>query len=338
MSTSAPTKNYAAVLPPAGPSWAGSLMGISLLSTLLKTHGFTWAADFFFALACVDALVIVGGWFLYRSPKFHSDVMPAWSMLSMGFIALGGASPTVVGDQAWDFMLVCWIVGTILGLISYSLYIALIVRRQAGIPTFTWGLPLVTPMVSSTAAVQLHNHYEVQLLLWIGLGLFTMAIVVAPFVFARVYLYFFSPKGPRVSLIAAPTVWIPLGLLGQSAASSQLIGAGFQNFGVSHAITTAISYGAVANIVAIPLGALAHFLFYKALLKGVTYSPTWWASTLPVGTLSLGTHFMAQATQLPWLDYASLYLMGLMAVHVVVSTVPGTIAVVRRVVDKLPAR
>ncbi|WP_245670285.1 TDT family transporter [Corynebacterium crudilactis] len=332
MPTSTSTKSYAAVLPPPGPSWAGSLMGISLLSSLLKTHGFPVVAEFFFALACLVALIIIVGWLFYRSPSFKPEVMPAWAMLSMGLIALGSASTTIFGDALWGFMALCWFLGTSIGLVAYSLYISLLVKAKAGAPTFAWGLPLVTPMVASTSATQLHMHYGFDVLLWISSALFLLTIAVAPVIFARVYFYYFSPNSPQLPLMATPTSWIPLGMIGQSTAAAQLIGAGFGN---TFTIPTALIYGIVMCTLAIPLGAVAHFLFYKAVVKGATYSPTWWASTFPVGTLSLGTHFLAQSTGAEWLDYFSMYLLALMLLHVIVSALAGTIAIVRRIIEKL---
>lgn len=335
MPTPSSTKSYAAVLPPPGPSWAGSLMGISLLSSLLKIHGFPVVADFFFALAVVVAIVIIGGWLIYRSPSFKTEVMPAWAMLSMGLIALGTASPVVLGDDLWGFMFVCWSIGTAVGLVAYSLYITAILRSKAGTPTFAWGLPLVTPMVASTSAAQLHEHFELPAMLWVSFGLFLLTSASAPAVFTRVYFYYFSPKAQGIPLMATPTSWIPLGMVGQSTAAAQLIGA---SFGSKTAITMGIIYGIVMGIFTIPLGAIAHFVFYRAVFKGATYSPTWWASTFPVGTLSLGAHFLSQSTGVEWFNYFSLYLIALMLFHVIVSTIAGTIAVMRRIVGKLKSQ
>lgn len=307
-------------------------MGISLLSSLLKTHGFPFAADAFFTLACIVAVVIIGGWLIYRSPRFKTEVMPAWAMLSMGLIALGSASTSVLGDNYWEFMFFCWASGTIIGLVAYSLYTSALLRGTAGTPSFTWGLPLVTPMVASTSAAQLHDHYGSTPLLWISFALFLSTLAVAPLVFARVYFYYFSPHGPRIPLMATPTSWIPLGMVGQSTAAAQLIGDAFTSTTTTR---IAIIYGFVMGIISIPLGAIAHFLFYKAVVKGATYSPTWWASTFPVGTLSLGAHFLAQSTELALFDYFSLYLLALMLFHVIVSTIAGTIAVTKRIVEKL---
>lgn len=301
-------------------------MGISLLSTLLELHGFPAIALVFYTLACCVAITLIGGWIVFRSPTFASQAMPAWAMVSMGLVSLGSASMTIFGDPMWPFMLTLWIIGTLLGLTTYAIYLPKLIRGNAGSPTFAWGLPLVTPMVASTSASHLSSHYGLEALRCIAIALFLLTIAVAPVVFARVYLYFFSPGGARLPSMASPTSWIPIGMVGQSTAAALLIGLHFD----AHPLP-AIIYGIVMCIIAVPLGALAHVVFYKAVASGTTYSPTWWASTFPVGTLSLGTHYLSTTTNVAWLDYVSLYLLALMLFHVVVSTIAGTIAIARKI-------
>src|SRR4051794_20178594 len=91
----------ASVLPPAGPAWAGSLMGLSITASLLQVHGWHLAAEVVLVLAGMTGVVIILGWLRRRSPGFTPEVMPAWAMLSMGILALGSASSTIFGGSAF---------------------------------------------------------------------------------------------------------------------------------------------------------------------------------------------------------------------------------------------
>lgn len=333
---------YNAVLPPAGPAWAGSLMGTSVTATLLELHGFGTAATIMLIIAALVAGTITVGWLAYRSPGFTPGVMPAWAMVSMGFVSLGSATTRVLGgsagDTVWWFHFGCCVIGGALGLTTCLIYLRLILTRRAGQPSFSWGIPMVTPMVTSTAGMQVHGWLAsinaptgyTTFILWLSIGAFILSLSIAPAVFARVYYFYFGRHVQRTTQnrlepMAAPTTWIPLGVAGQSTASSQLLGE------ASGWITPVIFYGFFMLVVAIPIGLIALVVHYQAALRGISYSPTWWASTFPVGTLSLGTYSLALTTGFHWLDSLSLFLLVILLIHVGVATVGGTIAVVKKV-------
>ncbi|WP_414646319.1 hypothetical protein [Corynebacterium sp. UBA2622] len=45
--------------------------------------------------------------------------------------------------------------------------------------------------------------------------------------------------------------------------------------------------------------------FYPAVAAWASYTPGWWSSTFPIGTVSLGSHLMAGVTGWGWLDGVS---------------------------------
>lgn len=317
-------------------------MGTALISTLLEIHGFHFPARVFLAIAATVAITIALGWLVFRSPRFEPGVMPAWGMVSMGTLSLGSATTAILGDSWWWFHITCWVMGGTLGLVTCVVYIRLIFTRGAGAPTFSWGLPLVAPMVASTTGMHVHNRFMsmdapagcTTIIFYLCVGSFLLSLLLAPAVFARVYFYYFSPAGRRSTAnqlppMAAPTTWIPLGVVGQSTAAAQLLGA------ASGWKSAALIYGTVLFVLAIPIVATALRFHYHVAIRGISYSPTWWASTFPVGTFCLGTHALYLATGIHWLDSISLFLLGLMLVHVVIATLGGTIAIVKKVATKL---
>lgn len=341
-------RRYAAVLPPAGPAWAGSLMGTASTASLLGLHGFDAAAGAMLAIAVAVAVIITMGWLVYRSPGFTPQVMPAWAMVSMGVVSMGTAAITVLDEQlyeaVWWFHFGCCVIGGALGLITCLVYLRLLLTGRAGSPTFSWGLPLVTPMVTATAGMRVHGwlsssnvgHGYTTFIWWLSLGAFLLSLLLAPVVFARVYYFYFGPKTHRsaqnsLAPMAAPTMWIPLGIVGQSMACAQLLSA------ASGPEWPGIAYGFVMCVVAVPVGLLAVVVHYQAALRGISYSPTWWASTFPVSTLSLGTWWLSVTTGLEWLNGVSLFLLVILLFHAGVATLGGTIALMRKMGRRLRA-
>ncbi|WP_290277269.1 TDT family transporter [Corynebacterium faecale] len=341
-------RRYTAVLPPAGPAWAGSLMGTASTASLLGLHGFDTAAGAMLAIAIAVTVIITVGWLVYRTPGFTPQVMPAWAMVSMGVVSMGTAVITVLDEQhhpaTWWFLFGCCVVGGALGLVTCLVYLRLLITGRAGSPTFSWGLPLVTPMVTATSGMRVHGWLDsinvddgyTTFIWWLSLGAFTLSLVLAPVVFARVYYFYFGPRTHRsaqnrLEPMAAPTMWIPLGIIGQSTACAQLLTAASGQGGLGN------FYGFVMCAVAVPVALLAATVHYQAALRGISYSPTWWASTFPVSTLSLGTWWLSASTGLEWLNWVSLFLLVILLFHAGVATLGGTIALMRKMVRRLRA-
>ncbi|OMQ07546.1 hypothetical protein BXT90_07610 [Corynebacterium amycolatum] len=285
------------VLAPAGPAWAGSLMGTSIFATLAHTHKVPVIPELLLIIAVGILGFMVVGWLRYKNPPFRSRLMAPWGMLSMGIMALGSAATALSSNSLWQ--MVSWWIGAPL-----AIYVSLRqLRGFEGEPTFQWGLALVAPMVAATSGAQLSIDYGTfyhvcgQIFFWMAL------ITVLP-IFVRCYVALFSGT-MRIPDPIAGTAWIPLGLVGQSTAAAQLL---FNR-------TFAVVYGAVVLGVGIFLAAIAFRRFTRAVISWAGYSPGWWGSTFPAGTLSLGTYLLGGTLGAQWLYTVSAGLLCLLAVH-----------------------
>lgn len=297
-------------------------MGISITSSLLRIHGFFLPAQVFLFLGWAIFLVLIVGWVRYRSPRFESGVMPAWGMVAMGMMSLGSATSGIFGGLTWWVHFGFWLAGSILSVITCLGYTRLLVTKRAGSPTFSWGLPLVAPMVAATTGALVHGQFQLidappiptAAVLAVSAGLFFLALVLAPPVFGYVYLQILGPTARRsgsdlLPAIASPTAWIPLGVIGQSTAAAQLlaVGVGWPELG--------IGYGMVTLLLGLPLAGWALWHHYRAAWH-IRYSPTWWSATFPVGTCALGSHALALTTGADWLGLISAGILVLLVLHV----------------------
>lgn len=297
-------------------------MGISLTASLLRIHGLLLPAQTVLLLGWAIFLTLIVGWFRYRSPRFESGVLPAWGMVAMGMMSLGSATSGIFGGLTWWIHCSFWLLGSTLSVITCLGYTRLLVTTRAGSPTFSWGLPLVAPMVAATTGALVYGRLllidappiPTATVLAVSGGLFCLAVVLAPPVFGYVYLQILGPAAGRsgtdpLPAIAAPTAWIPLGLIGQSTAAAQFLapGVGWPELGVG--------YGSVALLLGLPLAGWALWRHYRVAWR-IRYNPTWWAATFPVGTCCLGSHALAVVSGTAWLDVLSAGLLILLLGHV----------------------
>lgn len=284
-------------LPAPGPAWGGSLMGTSIVARLLVEEDLMVAAGVFAALACVIFLVLTVGFLRYRHPRFEQASMAEWSMYFIGILALGAALSGLT-DQGVFRLIGFWIGGPPT-VITWALQL----MRFNGEPKFTWGLPLVGPMISASVAGWIARDYG-QLYLVMGTVLFLMSILTAVPVFIRVY---WAAWHGNVDLSGAKsaTAWVPLGVVGQSTTALQVLYPGVYSVG----------YGLAALVIAIPLAIFAMVTFYPNVARWVEYSPAWWACTFPPGTVSMGGHQVALVNGSEWLDVVALSIPVLLVAH-----------------------
>lgn len=272
-------------------------MGTSIAATLAHLHGFHFLAEAFGVIAMVIAVVVISGWLRSRNPGFDPETMAPWGMLVMGLLALGSAWTAITGSV--NFQLVSWGVCSPL---AAAVCINQLRRFPGGSPSFQWALALVAPMVAATSAGQLSAHFS-----WLrpmGIALFVLTFFTAVPIFVRCYA---AAWGGRMNLPAnlGGTAWIPLGMVGQSAAASHVL------------FPTPLAHGYSATILAagIPLAVYAAIRFWRGVFSWAGYTPGWWGSTFPVGTVSLGTHLFARSTGFAWLDAVSLGAFFLLVAH-----------------------
>ena len=223
--------------------------------------------------------------------------MAEWSMYFIGILALGAALSGLTGQGI--FRLIGFWVGGPPTVITWALQL----MRFDGEPRFTWGLPLVGPMISASVAGWIARDYG-HLYHVLGTVLFLMSISTAVPVFIRVY---WAVWHGNVDLSGAKsaTAWVPLGVVGQSTTALQVLYPGVYSVG----------YGLVALIIAIPLAIFAMITFYPNVARWVEYSPAWWACTFPPGTISMGGHQVALVNGSEWLDVVALSIPVLLVAH-----------------------
>lgn len=292
----AATRTAPPALPGPGAAWGGAVMGLSITAALLGVHVGTGVGAVVTAVAAVVLLVLVVG--AVRAPKF--DDIPAWSMMTMGLLALGSAADTNLG---WTGVHVTtWVAGSVAAVVVLAVQCARFVRGEVP-AVFPGVLPLVTPMVAATNAAQLGHPLP-------GTVFFAASLLTALPAFARVY----CAEGRRPATEVAATAWIPLGVVGQSSAAALLLTDG---------ATTGVVYAVAMLCLGVPAGIWAVVNHWGALCRPghlPAANPSWWAATFPVGTCSLGTHTLAAATGEGWIDAVSAALLVLLCVHVVAAT------------------
>ncbi|GAB2685963.1 TDT family transporter [Barrientosiimonas humi] len=311
----------APALPKTGPQWFGSVMGTSILATLLQLHhdrlpGATYAARTLLLVSWVVCLGLSIGFArrclttpgtlasTLRDPK----VLVTWGMVSMGVLSAGSATATVVPgwvprltDLSWRVDEVTWVLGTLLGVGTAIGFLLVLLRRDIGEPAMTWGLAVVSPMVSATVgagiAHRLGDPWRTGLVLASSLC-FVVALLLGAVIFAVAYHHHWRVR--PLTPVMAPSAWIPLGIVGQSTAAAQvLVTAATPELtrGAATALRGIVNaYGLVLLVVGAGLVAWAVWQTLRGFAARMPFTPGWWAMTFPVGTLSLGAYQLAAGT------------------------------------------
>ncbi|AZA08335.1 tellurite resistance protein [Corynebacterium pseudopelargi] len=273
-----------------GPAWSGALMGTSISATLSNIFGLSWLSYVLLIAASILLLLVS------RKERLSTATMPAWGMYSMGVLALGTAYSTILG--LWWVHAAAWFIGGVLSVITCLWYTVALLRGKAGPAAFTWGLPLVAPMVTATSSAQLGAHLQSPLIMHIGMAMFFLAWCTGVPTFVVAYLR------AKVPLALRTTTWIPLGIVGQSTAAA-------------HLLWGAHLYGVIMLSIGVPLVGYALYRHWSAV-GSMPYNPSWFASTFPVGTVCLGAH-------LSGFDTAAHVLLVLLLLHLIWAATGGAI-------------
>lgn len=282
-------------------------MGTGGLASLLQIHservpGFGTAAWLMLILGWI-LLVGLGAGFarsIIRDPRVWTNsvrdaaMVPLWGMVSMGCLAMGSGTFVVVDAVAPALSAIAfgvnaalWAAGTVLGVATAVGFAVWLLTRRPDHPLPTWALPMVPPMVSATSggliALRIESGVVRSVLLSACVVCFVLALVLGTAVIAVAYhhAWFRTP----VPVYLSTSTWIPLGIVGQSAAAAQVL-SGPAWVGLARA------YGASVLIAGAGLGLFAVVVTVKGFLAQMPFSPGWWAMAYPLSTCGLGSYFL----------------------------------------------
>ncbi|NLE80302.1 MAG: TDT family transporter [Rhodococcus sp.] len=297
------------------PNWFAAVMGTGIISVVAAAlpGDVTGARAISIAFAVLSALLLIAlttaltiTWIRDRERAVADarspQMFPFYGAVSMALLTVGAAvhhlAPTSV-------TVVLWSVGTALGLVTY---VVMMVRLRGGYPTeptLAWLLPIVPPMVSATGAAALIEHLPAGAtrvaVLAAGYGFFVLALMGAFPPMVLVARHFLRTGLPEVA--ATPTLWIPLGVVGQSVAAANLLGgasgsAVLRGFGVAYGCTV----GAVGTVALVATVAVT----VRAFADGLVFNPGWWSFTFPLGACALGANSLGVSTDATALRYVAL--------------------------------
>ncbi|MFD0925919.1 TDT family transporter [Williamsia deligens] len=307
------------------PNWYASVMGTGIVANAAATLPLQFTGLHAFALvvwliasAALVALTVAfaAHWVMHRdNARAHAahPVMsqfygaPPMAMLTVGAgaITLG---PSLIGTSTAVWIDgVLWTAGTLAGLATSVLIpFRMITARDHGTATAlpAWLMPIVPPMVSASTGALLLDHVAAGqprlALLAACYAMFGLSLCLGMITMTMIWSRLVHSGVPAVQ--ATPTVWITLGVIGQSITASNLLGthAASVFVGTQAEIATGlhvfgIAYGFAMGGFGILVFALATMLTVHAARRGLRFSLTWWSFTFPIGTCVTGATALGTA-------------------------------------------
>ncbi len=297
------------------PNWFASVMGTGIVANAaatlpvhiagLRTFALCVWLTAWVALVCLT-LAFGVHWHRHRRQASgyaaHPVVSQFYGAPPMALLTVG-AGTLLVGrdliglDAAVRIDAGLWILGTALGLVT-SLWIPFRMitahdhERTLALPA--WLMPVVPPMVSASTGALLLPHVaagQPRLSLMLACyAMFGLSLIIGLITLTLIYSRLVHQGLPPVQ--AAPTVWIMLGLIGQSITAANLLGhaarttiaapyaQGLEVFGLVFGITMG-GFGVLVFALAVALTA-------HSARRGLGFSLTWWSFTFPIGTCVTG--------------------------------------------------
>ena len=307
------------------PNWFASVMGTGIVATAAATlpvqvpglHTSAIAVWLFASTALVALTVAFAAhWVMFRDnarahaghpvmSQFYGAPPMAMMTVGAGAITLG---PSVVGaDPAVWIDAILWTAGTVTGLAT-SVWIPFRMITAHDHDTTTalpaWLMPIVPPMVSASTGALLLDHVPAGqprlALLAACYAMFGLSLVLGMITMSMIWSRLVHGGMPAVQ--AAPTVWIMLGVIGQSITATNLLGthAASAFVGKQAVVATGlhvfgIAYGFAMGGFGVFVFALATMLTVHAARRGLRFSLTWWSFTFPVGTCVTGATALGTA-------------------------------------------
>ncbi|GAB2645629.1 TDT family transporter [Gordonia jinhuaensis] len=333
------------------PNWFASVMGTGIVANAAATLPGQIPGLHTFAtivwIAAVVALIAVSGafvthWVRHRDhARAHAAdpvMVQFYGAVPMALLTVGAGTMLLGTDLlgpsvATAVFAVLWGVGTLIGLITSVAvpYVMITAHDHTAVTASpAWLMPIVPPMVSASTGALLVPHLaggHPRLLMLVGCyALFGLSLVVGMMTMTLIYGRLIHGGVPPVQ--AAPTVWITLGLIGQSITAANLLGRDAPLVFTGHEAVVAtglhvfgIVYGLLMGGFGVLMFGLATLLTVYVARRGLQFSLTWWSFTFPVGTCVTGASALGAALSLNALDDVAVCLYALLvAAWVIVAT------------------
>lgn len=270
--------------------------------------------------------------------QFYGALPMALLTVGAGTLHLG--QPILGGAVALSISGVLWAAGTAIGVatavwVPFAMMTAEPNSERAALPA--WLMPVVPPMVSASTGAALVAHIpagQLRLTMLAGCyALFGMSLILGLMTMTLIYARLLRGGVPMSR--SAPTIWITLGMVGQSitaanllAVESHLVFTGEQAPIAVGLAVFGIVYGLVMGGFGVAMFTLAVAVTVRTVRRGLPFALTWWSFTFPVGTCVTGLcalGFALDSTPIRDLG-AALYVVLLAAwVTVAARTVRGAI-------------
>ena len=300
------------------PNWFASVMGTGIVAN--AAAGLPWQPPGLRAFATVVwalagmALIMLSvafglHWHRHRANARTHATHPVMSQFygapPMAMLTVG-AGTLLLGDEvlgagvALSIDAVLWTLGTLTGLatslwVPYRMITAHPKETATALPA--WLMPIVPPMVSASTGALLLPHVpagQARLTMLLACyALFGLSLVIGMMTMTLIYSRLVHTGVPAVN--AGPTVWITLGMIGQSITAVNLLGAetGLVFGGDQGALATGLhvfglAYGVSMGGFGVLFFCLATLLTVHAARRGLGFSLTWWSFTFPIGTCVTG--------------------------------------------------
>ncbi|QKT12647.1 TDT family transporter [Rhodococcus sp. W8901] len=295
------------------PNWFAMVMGTGIIAVATSSlpvdlPGRRGIALAFWLLATALLVVLVTAFVIHwvrhtehaRGYARSATMFPFYGALPMAVLTVGAGtaavgSTVINADAAFAIAGTLWAIGTAGGLVT-SAVMGMRLRSVAdrGTPVPAWLMPVVPPMVSAATGAALVNHlpegWPRVAMLTGCYALFTVALVFA-LVIATMVGREFGERG-LPPLQALPTMWIPLGIVGQSIAAANLLGTAAEG-AVGHDVADALhifglGYGLLMGTIMIVALTAVGVVTARAFRNGLTFTMSWWSFTFPVGACAVG--------------------------------------------------
>ncbi|MBY4131233.1 TDT family transporter [Rhodococcus fascians] len=332
------------------PNWFAAVMGTGIVATPAATLPVQFPALHVFAVAvwviAATALVVVGGafvqhWIGHREQAVayarHPVMVQFYGAPPMALLTVGAGAGLVGADligptASTALFAILWTAGTLTGLFtSVAVPYRMITTPDHDAVTAlpAWLMPVVPPMVSaSTGALLLPHVPDGQwrlALLCACYAMFGLSLIIGMLTMTLIYGRLLHGGLPPVD--AAPTVWITLGLIGQSITAASLLGtdASMVFTGTQSSIAVGlhvfgIGYGLIMGGFGALMFTLATALTVHAVRRNMGFSLTWWSFTFPIGTCVTGAAALGRA-----LDFGAIQSLSV-ALYVLLLTAWITVA------------